>query len=130
MHLREFWRRAFAAVPGQSGKSLVSWSGVNSATLVMVAAVIVFQLTAKSWRSSTRAGRAYEIPLDLLSIGGKVYTNTTIIFYNPAYAVVVFYDGLVRMAISNLPADFQTQFAYSPQIAAQFLAEEDLGKKK
>ena len=130
MHLQEFWRRVGKTARTRSWKSFFTPSGIVAVTLVVLAAIVVVKTTTQGWRASPRAGSTYEIPLDLLAVGGKVYTNTTLLRYNPAYAVVVFYDGFVRMAISNLPAGYQTQFGYAPDKAAQFLAEQALGKKK
>ncbi len=77
-----------------------------------------------------RAGTSGEIYFDVLVAGGKAYTNATIIRGNPAYAVVAYQNGLARVAMSNLPALYQAQFGYTPEKAAEFLAEEDQAIKQ
>ena len=65
-----------------------------------------------------------DIHLDVLLTGQGNFTNATIIRHNPAYAVVDYPGGSVKVADSNLPPDLQKQFAYSPSNAAAFIAAE------
>jgi hypothetical protein len=61
-----------------------------------------------------------EISLDVLLTAQGNFTNATIIRHNPAYAMVDYPGGIVKVADSNLPPDLQNQFGYSPSNAAAF----------
>jgi hypothetical protein len=71
-----------------------------------------------------------EIYVGVLEAGGTTYTNATIIRANPAYAIVTYQEGIVRVAMSNMPAVYQTKFGYSPEIAQQFLDVENQIQKE
>ena len=79
---------------------------------------------------SVLAGATNEIHIDALSAGGRIYTNATITRANPAYAVVNYQEGIVQIPMSDMPADYQAQFGYTPEKAAQFLDEEKQNQKK
>jgi hypothetical protein len=71
-----------------------------------------------------------EISLDVLLTAQGNFTNATIIRHNPAYAMVDYPGGIVKVADSNLPPDLQNQFGYSPSNAAAFLNAEKEKKKQ
>lgn len=118
MQLREFWRRVFTPVR------------IVTLALVIIAVIVFFHLESKERGRFLWPGRTFEIPIDVLVAGGQVYTNTAIVRYNPIYGVVTLRQKIIRMAISNLPASYQTQLEYAAEKAAQFLVEENAKKRK
>jgi hypothetical protein len=61
---------------------------------------------------------------DVLICKNASYTNATITRTTPAYAVVSYDGGLVRVAMTNLPDALQKQFGYDPVKAAAILDAE------
>ena len=92
-------------------------------TIPALAALILSLLAAL-------AGDTNAIHIDALPAGGNIYTNAIITRANPAYAVVSYQEGMVRIPMSNLPAAYQAQFGYTPERAAQFLSEENRIQKE
>ncbi len=72
----------------------------------------------------TASANTNEISLDVLLTGQGNFTNATIIRHNPAYAVVDYDGGIIKVADRNLPPDLQKQFGYSPANATKFLNQE------
>jgi hypothetical protein len=61
---------------------------------------------------------------DVLICKNASYTNATITRTTPAYAVVSYDGGLVKVAMTNLPDALQKQFGYDPVKAAAILDAE------
>ena len=62
--------------------------------------------------------------IDVLPAEGQFYTNAQITLVTPAYAVVSYDDGIVQLALSNLPASYKEKYGYDPDKAAKYLADE------
>jgi hypothetical protein len=92
----------------------------------MIPVLVALMLSALS----VRAGVTNEMHLDVLSAGGRNYTNAVITRANAAYAVVSCEGGMVQIPMSDMPAAYQAQFGYTPARAAQFLNAENRIQKQ
>ena len=61
---------------------------------------------------------------EVLHTASLDYSNATIIRTSPAYAVVMYNDGIAKVPWTNLPITLQKQFGYSPAAAAAFAIQE------
>lgn len=71
----------------------------------------------------TTNAQTNEPTIAILTAGSQCYTNASITRVTPAYVVVTYDGGIVQIALSNLPAEYQQKYGYSPTDAARYLAD-------
>ena len=60
--------------------------------------------------------------IPILTCGEQSFTNARISLASPAYATISHEGGISQIALSNLPAEYQSRYGYNPTNAAAFLA--------